>query len=85
MLGQRSTSDRIPAFLPIMQEENCLMKVKVELVVSDDTGHEEPHTDVVVLEKVCQRLAHLAFPRDNDTAASEHPISDSKRGRRRKR
>jgi hypothetical protein len=41
-IGQRSTSDRIPACLPPMQEEKCPMKIKVELVMSDDNDHEEP-------------------------------------------
>jgi hypothetical protein len=42
MLGQHGTSDGIPACLPLMQEEKCPMKIKVELVVSDDNDHEEP-------------------------------------------
>ena len=83
MLGQRSTSDRIPVFLPLVQEEKCLLKIKVEPVVSADNDHEETHADVVVLEKVRQRLAQFAFPRDDDTAASEPPISDTIRGRSR--
>jgi hypothetical protein len=58
---------------------------KVELVVSADNDHEETHADVVALEKVRQRLAQLAFPRDDDTAASKHPISDLKQASRRKR
>jgi hypothetical protein len=53
-----------------MQEEKCPMKIQVELAVSADNDHEETHADVVILAKVRQRLAHLAFPRDNDTAAS---------------
>jgi hypothetical protein len=85
MLGQRGTSDRIPAFLPLTQEQKCPMKIRIEIVVGDDNDHEETHADVVVLEKVRQRLAQLAFPRDDDTAASKHPISDLKQGSRRKR
>jgi hypothetical protein len=46
------------------------MQIQVELVVSADNDHEETHADVVVPEKVRQRLAQLTFPRDNDTAAS---------------
>jgi hypothetical protein len=34
------------------------MKLKVQLVVCDDDGHEETFTDVVVLEKACQRIEH---------------------------
>ena len=37
------------------------MKLKVQLVVCDDDGHEETYTDVVVLEKACQRLEHLGL------------------------
>jgi hypothetical protein len=37
------------------------MKVKVQLVVCDDDGHEETHTDVVILEKACQRIEHLGL------------------------
>jgi hypothetical protein len=59
------------------------MKIMVELVVSADNDYEETHAAVVVPEKVCQRLAHLAFPRDDDTVASKHPILDRRRGRRR--
>jgi len=32
------------------------MKIKVQLVVCDDEGHEETLTDVVVLEKACQQI-----------------------------
>lgn len=35
------------------------MKLKVQLVVCDDEGHEETFTDVVILEKDYERLAHL--------------------------
>jgi glycyl-tRNA synthetase (class II) len=37
------------------------MKLKVQLVVCDDDGHEETFTDVVVLEKACQRIEHLGL------------------------
>jgi hypothetical protein len=37
------------------------MKNTVQLVVCDDDGHEEPFTDVVVLEKACQRVEHLGL------------------------
>jgi hypothetical protein len=37
------------------------MKVKVQLVVCDDDGQETIHTDVVVLEKACQRIEHLGL------------------------
>ena len=32
------------------------MKIKIQLVVCDDDGHEETCTDVVVLEKACKRI-----------------------------
>ncbi len=37
------------------------MKIKVQLVVCDDDGHEETHTDVIVLEKACQRIEQLGL------------------------
>jgi hypothetical protein len=37
------------------------MKLKVQLVVCDDDGDEETFTDVVVLEKACQRIEHLGL------------------------
>jgi hypothetical protein len=37
------------------------MQIKVQLVVCDDNGHEDTHTDVVVLDKACQRLEHLGL------------------------
>ena len=37
------------------------MKLTVQFVVCDDDGHEETFTDVVVLEKACQRIAHLGL------------------------
>jgi hypothetical protein len=37
------------------------MKITVHLVVCDDDGHEETFTDVVVLEKACQRIEHLGL------------------------
>jgi hypothetical protein len=37
------------------------MKIRVQLVVCDDDGHEETFTDVVVLEKACQRVEHLGL------------------------
>ena len=37
------------------------MKIKVQLVICDDDGHEETHTDVIVLEKACQRIEQLGL------------------------
>jgi hypothetical protein len=37
------------------------MKITVQLVVCDDDGHEKTFTDVVVLEKACQRIEHLGL------------------------
>ena len=37
------------------------MKITVQLVVCDDDGHEATFTDVVVLEKACQRVEHLGL------------------------
>jgi glycyl-tRNA synthetase (class II) len=37
------------------------MKIRVQLVVCNDDGHEETFTDVAVLEKACQRIAHLGL------------------------
>ena len=37
------------------------MNITVHLVVCDDDGHEETFTDVVVLEKACQRIEHLGL------------------------
>jgi hypothetical protein len=37
------------------------MKITVQLVVCGDDGHEETFTDVVVLEKACQRIEHLGL------------------------
>jgi hypothetical protein len=37
------------------------MKITLQLVVCDDDGHEATFTDVVVLEKACQRLEHLGL------------------------
>jgi hypothetical protein len=37
------------------------MKVKVQLVVCDDDGHDETVTDVVVLEKACQRIEQVGL------------------------
>jgi hypothetical protein len=37
------------------------MKVKVQLVVCDDEGHEETVTEVVVLEKACQRIEQVGL------------------------
>jgi hypothetical protein len=37
------------------------MKIRVQLVVCDDDGHEETFTDVAVLEKACQRIDHLGL------------------------
>jgi hypothetical protein len=37
------------------------MKIRVQLVVCDDDGHEATFTDVAVLEKACQRVEHLGL------------------------
>jgi hypothetical protein len=37
------------------------MKITVQLVVCDDDGHEETFTDVMVLEKACQRIEYLGL------------------------
>jgi hypothetical protein len=37
------------------------MKIKVQLVVCDDDGHEETATDVVVLKKACQQLEQVGL------------------------
>ncbi len=37
------------------------MKIRVQLVVCDDDGHEATFTDVAVLEKACQRIEHLGL------------------------
>jgi hypothetical protein len=37
------------------------MKIRVQLVVCDDDGHEATCTDVAVLEKACQRIEHLGL------------------------
>jgi hypothetical protein len=37
------------------------MKVKVQLVVCDNEGYEETITDVVVLEKACQRIEQVGL------------------------
>jgi hypothetical protein len=37
------------------------MKIKVQLVVCDDDGHEETVTDVVVLKKACQQLEQVGL------------------------
>src|SRR5712692_7613488 len=37
------------------------MQIKVQLVVCGDDGHEETHTDVLVLEKACQRIEQLGL------------------------
>jgi len=37
------------------------MKITVQFVVCDDDGHEETFTDVVVVEKACQRIEHLGL------------------------
>jgi hypothetical protein len=37
------------------------MKIRVQLMVCDDDGHEETFTDVAVLEKACQRIEHLGL------------------------
>ena len=37
------------------------MKVKMQLVMCDDEGHEETITDVVVLEKACQQIEQIGL------------------------
>jgi len=37
------------------------MKIRVQLVVCDNNGHEATFTDVAVLEKDCQRIEHLGL------------------------
>jgi hypothetical protein len=37
------------------------MKIRVQLVVCDDDGHDATSTDVAVLEKACQRIEHLGL------------------------
>jgi hypothetical protein len=37
------------------------MKIRGQFVVCNDDGHEETCTDVVVLEKACQRIEHLGL------------------------
>jgi hypothetical protein len=37
------------------------MKVKMQLVMCDDEGHEETITDVVVLEKACQQIEQVGL------------------------
>jgi hypothetical protein len=37
------------------------MKIRVQLVVCDDDGHEATFTDVAVFEKACQRIEHLGL------------------------
>jgi len=37
------------------------MKIRVQLVVCDNNGHEATFTDVAVLEKACQRIEHLGL------------------------
>jgi hypothetical protein len=37
------------------------MKIRVQLVVYDDDGHEATFADVAVLEKACQRIEHLGL------------------------
>jgi hypothetical protein len=37
------------------------MKMTVQFVVCDDDGHEETFTNVVVLEKACERIGHLGL------------------------
>ena len=34
------------------------MKIRVQLMVCDDDGHEETFTAVAVFEKACQRIEH---------------------------
>jgi hypothetical protein len=38
------------------------MKIRAQLGVCDDDGHEATCTDVAVLEKACQRIEHLGLP-----------------------
>jgi hypothetical protein len=37
------------------------MRIKIQLVMCEDNGHEETHTDVVVLGKACQYIEHLGL------------------------
>ena len=37
------------------------MKITVHLVVCDDNGHEETVTEVVILEKACQRIEQVGL------------------------
>ena len=37
------------------------MKIRVQLVVCDDDGHEATFTDVAVFEKACQCIEHLGL------------------------
>src|SRR5438128_3934025 len=37
------------------------MRVKLQLVMSNDEGHEEPVTDVITLNKNNQRIEHLGL------------------------
>ena len=37
------------------------MKIKVQLVVCDDEGHEATLTDVVILEKACQQIEQVGL------------------------
>ena len=37
------------------------MKITVHLVVCDDDGHEETVTEVVILEKACQRIEQVGL------------------------
>ena len=37
------------------------MRVKLQLVMCSDDGHEETVTDIVTLKKDCQRIEHLGL------------------------
>ena len=37
------------------------MRVKLQLVICSDDGHEETVTDLVTLKKDCQRIEHLGL------------------------
>src|SRR5256885_10765653 len=50
-----------PMPCPSLSRRSSPMKIKVQLVVCDDEGHEETITDVVVLEKACQQIEQVGF------------------------
>jgi hypothetical protein len=48
---------------PLASRRRAPMKVKVQLVMCDDVGHPETVTDVVILEKACQRIELVRLSR----------------------